>query len=62
MKREDIFGLSSSIRDHSFSAYAKFLEKLIFLIPLYVRVCVHIRGLETFIFRKILRTYRMKEP
>ena len=40
-------------RDHPFSTYAKFSEKL---------VRVRIRGLEMLVFRKILRTYLMDDP
>ena len=36
----------SSIKDHSFSTYAKFSEKQTFLTPLYVHVRVRIRGQE----------------
>ena len=42
-------------RDHSFSTYAKFSEKLTFLTPWYA-VRVRIRGQEILVFRKILRT------
>ena len=49
-------------RDHSFSIYAKFSEKLTFLTPRYAfltpwyAVRVRIRGQEILVFRKILRT------
>ena len=49
-------------RGRPLSMYAKFSEKLIFLTPWYVHVCVRIRGLEMLFFRKILRTYLMDDP
>ena len=51
-----------SLRDHPFSTYAKFSEKLTFLTPWYWYVRVCIRGLEMLVFRKHLRTYLMNGP
>ena len=41
--------------DHTFSTYAKCSEKLNFLTPWYAHECVHIRGYEMLVFRKISR-------
>ena len=41
------------IRDHSFSIYAKFPEKLTFVTPSYAR--------EITVFQKILSTYEMDD-
>ena len=49
-------------RGHPLSTCAKFSEKLTFLTPRYVHVCVLIRGLKMLVFRKILRTYLMDGP
>ena len=46
-----------TIRDHSFSTYAKFSEKITFLTHWYAHVRVRIRELEMLFFQKILRTY-----
>ena len=46
-----------NVRDHLFSTYAKFLEKLTFLTPWYAHELVRIRGWEMLVFREILRTY-----
>ena len=44
-------------KDHSFSTYAEFSEKLLFLTPLIrKRKCVY-QGVKELVFRKILRTY-----
>ena len=43
-------------RDHSFSMYAKFPEKITLLTPWYAHVRKRIRELEIMVFRKILRT------
>ena len=43
--------------DHSFSTYAKYFEKIIFLTLSYIHVSVRIRGYEMLVFRKVLRTY-----
>ena len=44
-------------RDHSFSTYAKFPEKLTFLTHGYAHVRVLIRGVKVEVFRKVLRRY-----
>ena len=49
-------------KDHSFSTYAKFSEKLSFLTPRYAHVHVRMRGYEMMVFRKILDTYYMNDP
>ena len=54
------FKVSSPVRGHPLSTYAKFLEKLTFLTPWYVRV--RIRWLEMLVFGKILCTYLMDDP
>ena len=40
------------VRDHPFSTYAKYSEKLTFLTPLYAHIHAHIRGLEMLAFQK----------
>ena len=50
------------IRGHPLSTFAKFSEKLTFLIPWYAHVRVCLRGLEMLVSRKILRTYLMDSP
>ena len=51
-----LFGAKlNATRNHSFSTYAKSSKKTTFLTHWYVRV--RIRGYETVVFRKILRTY-----
>ena len=49
-------------RGHPLSTYAKFSEKLTFLIPWHAYVRVRIRELEMLVFQKILRTYLMDDP
>ena len=46
----------------SLSTYVTFSEKLRFLTPSYAPLPVRIRGLEMFVFRKILHTYLMDRP
>ena len=54
---KNIFIAIITIRDHPFSTYAKFSEKLTFQTPLFAHVRVRIKGSEMLVFRKILRTY-----
>ena len=49
-------------RDHSFSPYANFSEKLTFLNLLYAHIRVRIREWEMLICWKMLRTYYMNDP
>ena len=43
-KKQKVTSCNFSLRDHSFSTYAKFSEKLTFLIPWYVHILMRIRG------------------
>ena len=47
------------VRDHSFSTYEKFSEKLMILTFWYTHARLRIRGWEMLDFRKILRTYKI---
>ena len=44
-------------RDHSFSMFVTFSEKLAFLTPWYAHARVHIKRLEMLIFWEILQSY-----
>ena len=46
-----------TVRDHSFSKYAKFSKKSTFFTTWYVHAHVRIRGLEMLLYRKLLRTH-----
>ena len=51
--------LKKTFRDHLFSTFSEFSEKLTFLTPWYAFILKHIMGLEMLVFREIFRTYKM---